>query len=120
MGATLGTATTSIGAYAINTTDLTTFATWNAIQSYQTFAGVTTKGAGIAPVVCGTNLVFMKIEGGNSGSNYGNASTSTPQYVQQTAWASGPARVGLTIPVTLDYLTSTYWTDKLVGYVRVA
>jgi hypothetical protein len=120
VGATLGTATTSIGALAIYTTDLTTFATWNAIQSYQTFAGVATKGAGIAPVVCGTNLVFMKIEGGNSGTNYGNTSTSTPTYVQQTTWASGPARVGLTIPVTLDYLTSNYWTDKLVGYVRVA
>lgn len=120
VGATLGTATTSIAAYAINTTDLTTFATWNVIQCYQTFSGLVTKGAGIAPVVCGTNLVFMKIEGGDSGSNYGNASTSTPTYVQQTSWASGPARVGLTIPVTLDYLTSSYWTDKLVGYVRVA
>lgn len=120
VGVTLGTATTSIGAYAIYTTDFTTFATWTAIQSYQTFEGVTTKGAGIAPVVCGTNLVFMKIEGGNSGSNYGNASTSTPQYIQQTMWSTAPARVGLTIPVTLDYLTSNYWTDKLVGYVRVA
>lgn len=120
VGATLGTATTSIAALAIYTTDLTTFATWTAIQSYQTFAGVATKGAGIAPVVCGTNLVYMKIEGGNSGTNYGNASTSTPTYIQQSNWASGPARVGLTIPVTLDYLTSNYWTDKLVGYVRVA
>ena len=121
VGATIGTTTTSIASHAVYTTDLSTFATWTPVQAYQTFNGLVTKGAGIAPVVCGTNLVFMKIEGGNTGSsNYGNASTSTPTYIQQTNWASGPARVGLTMPVTLDANAGTYFTDKLVGYVRVA
>ena len=120
VGATLGTATTSLASYAIYTTDLTTYATWTPIQCYQTFSGLVTKGAGIAPVVCGTNLVYMKIEGGNGGSNYGNASTSTPTYIQQGTWSTAPARVGLTMPITLDAATSNYWTDKIVGYVRVA
>lgn len=120
VGAAMSTSTTSLACHALYTADFTTFATWTGVQAYQTFGGQATKGAAIAPVVCGTNLVFIKIDGSNSGNGIGNASTSTPTYVQQTAWSTAPARIGLTMPLTLDGVSGNYWTDKVVGYVRVA
>lgn len=120
IGAAMPASAVAFASHAIYTTDLTTFSTWTPVQVYQTFLSKASSGAAIGPVVCGTNLIFVKLDGTISGFGQGNSSTSMPTYVHQANWTSGPARVGLTVPLMLEPSTATYITEKYVGYVRVA
>ena len=99
------------------TTDLSTFASWTQIQATFPMAGQATYGAAIAPVICGSSLLFIPADGLVSGSGSGHAATVSASY--SSTWASGADYVGHSLPVTLNS-DGTYSSTRFAGYVRVA
>lgn len=117
IGANLGTSSSVYANAAAYTTDLTTFATWTQIQATFPIAGQATYGANIAPVTCGTRLLFLPADGLASGSGSGHAATVSASY--SANWAAGADYVGHSLPVTLN-ADGTYSSTRFSGYVRVA
>lgn len=117
IGANLGTSASVYANASVYTTDLTTFATWTQIQATYPIAGQATYGANIAPVTCGTRLLFLPADGLSSGNGSGHAATVSASY--SSTWASGADYVGHSLPVTLNS-DGTYSSTRFAGYVRVA
>lgn len=117
IGANLGTSASVYANAAAYTTDLTTFATWTQIQATFPIAGQATYGANIAPLTCGTRLLFLPADGLSSGNGSGHAATVSASY--SANWAAGADYVGHSLPVTLNS-DGTYSSTRFAGYVRVA
>ena len=117
IGAYIGTSSSVYANACVYTSDLSTFASWTNIQATYPIAGQATYGAAIAPVICGTRLLFLPADGLASGSGSGHAATVSASY--SANWASGADYVGHSLPVTLNS-DGTYSSTRFVGYVRVA
>ena len=117
IGASLGTSATVYANASVYTTDLTTFATWTQVQATYPIAGQATYGANIAPLTCGTRLLFLPADGLSSGNGSGHAATVSASY--SANWAAGADYVGHSLPVTLNS-DGAYASTRFVGYVRVA
>ena len=117
IGANLGTSASVYANACAYTTDLTTFSTWTQIQATYPIAGQATYGANIAPLTCGTRLLFLPADGLSSGNGSGNAATVSASY--SANWAAGADYVGHSLPVTLNS-DGTYSSTRFAGYVRVA
>jgi len=117
IGANIGTSASVYANACAHTTDLSTFASWTQIQATFPMAGQDTYGAAIAPVICGSSLLFIPADGLVSGSGSGHAATVSASY--SSTWASGADYVGHSLPVTLN-ADGTYSSTRFVGYVRVA
>lgn len=117
IGSNLGTSSSVYANACAYTTDLTTFATWTQIQATFPIAGQATYGATIAPVTCGTHLLFLPADGLSSGSGSGHAATVSASY--SSTWASGADYVGHSLPLTLN-TNGTQATDRYYGYLAVA
>lgn len=117
IGAYIGASASVYANACVYTTDLTTFATWTQIQATFPIAGQATYGAAIAPVTCGTRLLFLPADGLASGSGSGHAATVSASY--SANWAAGADYVGHSLPVTLNS-DGTYSSTRFAGYVRVA
>lgn len=117
IGANLGTSASVYANACAYTTDLTTFANWTQIQATFPIAGQATYGANIAPLTCGTRLLFLPADGLSSGNGSGHSATVSASY--SSTWASGADYVGHSLPVTLNS-DGTYSSTRFVGYVRVA
>ncbi len=117
IGSNLGTSTSIYSNACTYTTDVTTFATWTEIQMTYPLTGQATYGAGIGPVVCGSNLLFIPLDGFVSGTAQGHTGTVNASY--QTTWTTSPSYVGHSLPVTLN-ADGTNPLTRVNGYVRVA
>ena len=111
IGNDIGTGSTNYANSVAYTTDLTTFATWNQIQTSVVFSSAAT-----SPSVCafplGTTVVFIKTSSVNGVGSGGQSCT-------ESAFSSGSEYVGHSAPITMNS-DGTYYTTRYVGYVRVA
>ena len=119
IGSDIGTSNTNYANSVVYTTDLTTFATssWKEIQQSIVFSGQPTSSASICPLIIGNHLFCGTGYGLQTAAGGGLPSGGAACY--SANWATGPAYVGHSAPITLN-ADGSYSTKRYVAYVRVA